>query len=267
MDTSKKASFEDLVEVMDILRTPEGGCPWDLEQDWSTLRQYIIEEAFELVEAIDSGDRDEVAEECGDLLFQVVFLSRIAKEEGWFDVYDTITSIRDKLIRRHPHVFADVVANTPEEVLANWDELKKEEKAEKGARRTLDGVPSAAPSLLRAHKIGEKAARVGFDWDDYHGVMEKLSEEVGELTEALAEGDPAHIAHEYGDVFFVLAQLGRHVGLNPEDASREACERFRERFYAMEDGIHAEGKQVQDLDIDQLEERWQKNKSQKSPNQ
>jgi MazG family protein len=251
-----KATFEDLVKVMDRLREP-GGCPWDREQDWSSLRQYVIEEAYEVVEAIDHGDPAHVAEECGDLLFQVVFLSRIAREEGWFDVYDTITSIRDKLVHRHPHVFSDVIAETPEEVLKNWEALKAQERAEKGQTGALDGVASALPGLVRAMKLGQKASRVGFDWPDTAGVVAKVDEEIGELKEALAADQADEIRHELGDALFALAQLGRVLGVNPEDALREASGRFETRFRKVESGVREEGLEMDQMDIEELERRWQ----------
>ena len=249
------AQFDELVAVMDRLRQPDG-CPWDREQTWKTLRQYVIEEAFEVVEALDSGDPAQVVDECGDLLFQVVFLAQIAKEEGQFDVYDAIGHIQDKLIRRHPHVFSDVVAETSEEVLANWEQIKEKERQGKSERKTLEGVPKGLPALLAASKLGEKAGRAGFDWRSVQGVLDKVEEEMAELREAIEEQDDEGIVEEMGDVLFALSSLGRFLGTSAEDAARIAGQRFEERFYRMEAGVKAEGKLLSDLTDEELEKKW-----------
>ena len=253
---SMSGKFEELVAMMEKLREP-GGCPWDLEQDWKSLRQYVIEEAYEVVDAIDSGDPVRVEDECGDLLLQVVFLSRIAQEQGLFDVYGAIDAILDKLVRRHPHVFGDVVAETSQEVLKNWEKLKEEERKTQGQGGGIDGVALALPALLRAWKLGKKASRVGFDWEDVSGALGKVEEEMGELREAITDGKQGDVAHEYGDVLFALCQVGRFLGLNPEDSLREGNARFEHRFNVMEGEIQKEGKRVADFDLTELESRWQ----------
>ena len=254
--TSAKAAFEDLVALMDRLRKP-GGCPWDREQTWDTLRQYVIEEAYEVVDAIEHKRVDKVAEECGDLLFEVVFLSQIAQENGWFDVYDAITSIRDKLVRRHPHVFADVKAETARAVLQNWEAIKSAERVGEGQTSAVDGVPPALPALARALKLGQKAARAGFDWADVSGAIAKVHEELQELQDAIASKDANQIRSELGDALFALTSVARFLEVNPEDAAREACTRFEERFRVMEKGIVESGHAVRDFDVDELEGKWQ----------
>jgi MazG family protein len=260
MSSSQKATFEELVAVMDRLREP-GGCPWDREQDWTSLRQYIIEEAYEVVEAIEHGAPEKVADECGDLLFQVIFLARIAKEQDLFDVYDTITAIRDKLVRRHPHVFGDVKAETAGDVVRNWEALKSQERKAGGEKSAVDGVPSGLPALMRCYKLGQKAARVGFDWADVSGVWDKVHEELGELKEAMAGDSAAETRHELGDVLFALTSLARFMEINPEDACREAAARFEERFRSMEARAHGDGVDFSSLDAAEMDRRWRVAKS------
>ena len=255
------ARFEDLVEVMHDLRQK---CPWDREQTFQSLRQYIIEEAYEVVDTIDhlSGQKDasamKLADECGDLIFQVVFLSEIAQENGWFEVGDSIQLIRDKLVRRHPHVFGDVSAKTPDDVMRNWEAIKAGERKEnEGATSALDGVPQALPALLRAEKLGKRAARSGFDWRSADAVLDKVQEEIAEVRAALKSGDKAHAAKELGDLFFAAAQAARFLDVNPEEAARDATTKFERRYRHLEAALAAQGRTAKDADDAELDRLWE----------
>jgi MazG family protein len=247
------ATLTDLVEVMRRLLAPDG-CPWDRAQSFASLRPFVLEEAYEVVDAIDGGDRRAIAEELGDLLFQVVFQSELGRAEGAFDIDDVIVGITEKMVRRHPHVFGDGTAANADEVLAEWEVLKAEEKAGRGV---LEGLPVALPSLLRAQRIGEKAARVGFDWADVAGVRAKVDEELGELDEALGEGDREAVERELGDVLFALASLARKEGLDAEAALRGTLERFQRRFAHIEAGVREAGEDWEALSAEELDGRWQ----------
>jgi tetrapyrrole methylase family protein/MazG family protein len=244
--------------LMEVLRSP-GGCPWDREQTPETLRSYVIEEAFEVVEAIDSGDPRALREELGDLLLQVVFLSQIAKERGWFDLDGVATAIADKMERRHPHVFAQESAATATEVSAQWQALKAKE-----GRRLLSGVPRALPALTRSLRVTEKAATVGFDWTDPDRVLDKVEEELGELRQALRAGELAHVEAELGDLLFALANFGRHCRVDPEAALRGTVERFTSRFAFIEDAVLAQGRNLQDADLEEMEALWAEAKRQEA---
>jgi tetrapyrrole methylase family protein/MazG family protein/ATP diphosphatase len=215
-----------LVGVMRRLLAPDG-CPWDREQSFETLRKYALEEACEVIDAIDSGDRAALREELGDLLLQVVFQAELGRREGSFAIDDVIAGIVDKLVQRHPHVFGDVVAKDSDAVLRNWEKLKTKEK---GERPVLAGVPRSMPALARAQRVGEKVARVGFDWEDASGSRAKVVEELAELDEALARGDAAAIQEELGDLLFATVNLSRHIGVDAESALRAAIEKFTSRF-------------------------------------
>lgn len=230
MSTGRR--FESLLEIMDKLRDP-GGCPWDAEQTMESLQPYLIEEAYECLEAMESGDRAAQCEELGDLLLQVVFQSRIAKEEQAFSVDEVIEGICDKLVRRHPHVFAEQVDLDAEGVERRWEQIKLAEK--KGQKRSIvDGIPPAAPALQRASRLGEKVARVGLDWERAEDVRGKIDEELAELDESLSQRDPAGIEEEFGDLLFTLAQWGRHLGLDSEATLRAATRKFTDRVRCME---------------------------------
>jgi ATP diphosphatase len=254
-----------LVEQMARLRGPDG-CPWDREQDHRSLRPYLVEEAYEVLDALDglgragaAGGR-ELCEELGDLLFQVVFHAELARERGAFDLGDVVRGIADKIEYRHPHVFGGGPARTPEEVSQAWVQLKAREKAKKQGRRVsvLDGVPSGAPALLRAERITEKASRIGFDWPDLAGVRSKVDEELRELDEAIASGDPARIDHELGDVLFSLANLARHVRRPAEDALRGAIRRFERRFTWIEERLAERGHEPgTPAPLDELDALWE----------
>ena len=219
-----------LVAVMRRLLAPNG-CPWDREQTFETLRKYVLEEACEVIDAIDGGDRGALREELGDLLLQVVFQAELARREGSFAIDDVVAGIVDKLVSRHPHVFGDVDAKDSHEVLVNWEKLKAKEKGERGI---LSGVPRSMPALTRAQRIGEKVARVGFDWADARGSRAKVAEEVEELDRAIEAGDPSQIEEEMGDVLFALVNLSRHVHVDAEGALRRTIDKFTKRFAHVE---------------------------------
>jgi MazG family protein len=238
-------SFDRLVAVMDRLRDP-GGCPWDREQTLHTLAPYFLEEAYEVVDAISSGDPDKLCEELGDLLIQIVFVARIAREEGWFDVDRVCETISDKMVRRHPHVFGDREVSGSAEVLQNWEDIKREERAANGESSVLDGVPSSLPALLKAFRMTEKAAAVGFDWRKPEDVMVKMHEEMAELEEELVKGEASadeRVRAEMGDVLFVMANLARHLGVGAmEERAAESGRSFREMDLAEQDALWEEVK-------------------------
>jgi tetrapyrrole methylase family protein/MazG family protein/ATP diphosphatase len=225
-----------LVGVMRRLLGP-GGCPWDREQSLETLRKYVLEEACEVIDAIDAKDMPHLREELGDLLLQIVFQSELGRAQAGFGIDDVIAGIVDKLVHRHPHVFGDATARDSAEVLQNWERLKT---AEKGARRVLEGVPRSLPALTRAQRIGEKVSRVGFDWSDRHGSRAKVEEEVGELDRAIAAGDKDATEAELGDVLFALVNLARHLDVDAEGALRRTVDKFTRRFAHVEDRVRAE---------------------------
>jgi MazG family protein len=250
-------SIERLLAVMARLRDPESGCPWDREQTWATIAPHTIEEAYELADAIGTGEAERVRDELGDVLFQVVFQSRIAEEQGLFDFAAVAAGISEKLERRHPHVFgtarvADVAAQTEA-----WEEHKAAERAAKGeGSGALDGVTVGLPALSRAAKLGKRAARVGFDWPDVAGVLAKVDEEVAEMREAVHAGATAAVQEELGDLLFSVVQVARHLGVDPETALREANAKFERRFRDMETRLTAQGRAVQDTPPDELEALW-----------
>jgi MazG family protein len=251
--------FDHLVEIMDRLRDPEGGCPWDREQDYGTLRSYLIEECHEVAEAIDHDDRGALREELGDLLFQIVFLSRLAKEEGAFTAADVVRGIAEKMIRRHPHVFGDDEAETSEDVLRSWEEIKRREKQDKGhddTRSVLAGIPRSLPAMLKAHRLGTKAARVGFDWPDTGAILEKVDEELGELKRAVDDGASEAVAEELGDLLFAIVMLARRTTVDPEQALERANRKFRERFGAVEEELRRRGVAVEDAGLELLDRLW-----------
>jgi tetrapyrrole methylase family protein/MazG family protein/ATP diphosphatase len=231
-------TFPRLVELMQRLLAPDG-CPWDREQSMTSVRRYVVEEAAEVVDAIDGGDRKEIRAELGDLLLQVVFLGELGRAEGSFGPDDVVAAICDKLVRRHPHVFADEKIDTAGEVLRNWERIKASEKKD-GARDqgVLGGVPRGLPALTRAQRVGEKVARVGFDWPDARGSRGKVAEEVAELDEAIASGDKDRVEAELGDVLFALVNLARHVDVDAEGALRRTIDKFTKRFSHVEARVH-----------------------------
>ncbi|WP_150524951.1 nucleoside triphosphate pyrophosphohydrolase [Roseibium sediminis] len=260
-----------LVEIMAALRTPVTGCPWDLEQDFASIIPYTLEEAYEVADAIHKGDMDDLREELGDLLLQVVYHSRMAEEEKSFDFGDVVDGITKKMIRRHPHVFGDEDARSSGMAKGMWEKIKAEEKAERRARREaiglqtetnkgfLDEVPSAFPALQEADKLQRKASMVGFDWNDARLVLAKIREEADELEEELSatEPDKARIEDELGDTLFALANLARHLEIDPEEALRKTNRKFRTRFAAIEDHANKTGTTLEAMTLDEMEAAWQ----------
>jgi MazG family protein len=261
-DPHNDPSLGDIAELLAImrrLRDPDGGCPWDLEQNFSTIAPYTIEEAYEVASAIDANDYSALKDELGDLLLQVVFHTQMASEQGRFAFSDVVRAICDKMIRRHPHVFASGAAKTPAAVVLAWDEIKRRERAGKSAKpdSLLDDVPSALPALMRAVKLQNRAAQVGFDWPSAVTDTDKIAEESRELAEASASGDAAHVFEEFGDLLFAMANLARHLKLDPEDALRGANEKFVRRFKAIETGLAARGRSLDEASLEEMEGLWQ----------
>ncbi|MFA6472918.1 MAG: nucleoside triphosphate pyrophosphohydrolase [Candidatus Latescibacterota bacterium] len=251
------SSFEELVEVMKILQAP-GGCPWDREQTHESLKPYLIEEAYETIEAIDSGSDEHLAEELGDVLLQVVFHAEIADRAGRFTIEDVIRGIVDKLKRRHPHVFGEAVAEDSAQVVRNWEEIKRREKREKKeGGSVLDGLPKNLPALIKARRIQEKVSRVGFDWARTEEVMMKVEEELQELKEASSRNCRADMEEELGDLLFAVANLARFVSLCPEDALRKTIDKFQRRFRYIEQELPKRGKKLGDASLEEMDALWE----------
>lgn len=251
-------TFRDLVDVVARLRGP-GGCPWDREQTHESLRACLLEECYETLDAIDRGDLAALREELGDVLLQIVFQAQVAAEAGHFTLDDVIADVSAKMVRRHPHVFANATVADSAEVLRNWSRIKAAERAERGETAdpsVLSGLPPALPALHAAARIGEKAARVGFDWLSPTAALAKVREEIAELEEALASGVPARIEHELGDAFFALASVARLAAQSPEMALRQALTRFGRRFRAVEAAVRASGRDIHTLTPGELEQLW-----------
>ncbi len=257
--------IEPIVAVMAKLRSPNG-CPWDKKQTHSTLRRFLLEEVYEMLDAIDQGDVVGMREELGDILYQVVIHARIGEEEGLFSAQDIVNDITKKMIHRHPYVFSEKGLENKGTSMLNWDRLKQGEQRQQHAH-LLDGVVQGLPSLLQAYKLQEKAGKVGFEWHDVQGVWDKVLEEWQEFQEALREGNPAHAEEEAGDVLFIFANLCRHYHIEPECALHRANMKFRRRFAYVEDQVKASGKTWQDFSLDELDQFWQdaKEKEQKQP--
>ena len=272
-------SLPALVEIMHRLLGPDG-CPWDREQTIETLMPFLVEETYEVIDAVETGSPAEHCEELGDLLMQIVFQAALRQAEGAFDIDDVIRGIADKLVRRHPHVFADSDVATSAEVLVQWEEIKAEEKRARGQKsdqpasgatasaredagppRTLAGVPAAMPALPRAQKLSSRAARIGFDWPDSGGCMDKVREELAEIEEAVDIGDPDHIEAEVGDLLFAAVSLARKLGCDAESALRRANRRFAERFHHVEDGLHERGRSPKESSIEEMEALWREAKA------
>lgn len=265
-----------LLQIMAALRTPLTGCPWDLEQDFSTIAPYTLEEAYEVADAISRGDLEDLRDELGDLLLQVVFHARMAEEQGSFAFGDVVETITAKMIRRHPHVFGDQSARDAGMAKGMWERIKAEEKAERRALRLagggapedhgsgfLDSVPLALPALTRAIKLQEKAARVGFDWKEAKPILEKIEEEILELRQALEHADDTEMHDEFGDVLFALVNFGRHLGIDAETALRQTNEKFRSRFHHVERGLNDTGRSLAKASLDEMEDLWQQAKRSK----
>ena len=294
--TNTGEKFERAVSIMARLRGP-GGCPWDREQTFDSIKPYTLEEAYEVLEAIDNRDWDELRGELGDLLLQVLFYSQMAQEDGKFSIDDVLERLSDKLVRRHPHVFGDVTAETSADVLRNWEAIKAEEKkkrleagggkaaeVQQAPESVLAGVSSAMPALLEAHKLSSRAAHVGFDWPEIGGLFEKLEEEAVELKEELQqlpspvrpaargiagsgkpqvpEGLRHRLEEEVGDMFFVLVNIARYLALDPESALKKTNRKFKRRFQWMEEQLRVSGRRAQDATTDELESLWKQAKQQ-----
>ena len=253
--------FLRLLDIMARLRNPDGGCPWDLEQDFRTIAPYTIEEAYEVADAIERGDMGELREELGDLLFQVVFHSQMASEQGAFEAADVAAAINEKMVRRHPHVFTEGDNRSSAEQVVAWEVVKAEERAAKAKAKeshsALDGVALSLPALLRAEKLQKRAARTGFDWTEAGHIFAKLDEETEEVKEAIASGDAEAILDEVGDLLFVAANLARRLDIDPEVALRQANAKFERRFRAMEALAAEQGQDFTALDLDAQEALWQ----------
>lgn len=249
-------AIERLLGIMERLRGPDG-CPWDREQTLRSLRPYVLEETYEVLEAIDAGDTREHCEELGDLLLQIVFQAQLTKEQGQFEFADVANAISSKLVSRHPHVFGDVEVKDADEVLRQWAALKREEKRAKGrGESVLEGVPREMPALARADRLTEKASRIGFDWPDAGGAREKVTEELAELDEAIASGDRAAVEHELGDVLFALANLSRKLGIPPEEALRGSVSRFVTRFSHIERELARRGVPHGAASLEEMDALW-----------
>jgi len=255
-------AMDNLLKIMDRLRGP-GGCPWDREQDLQSLCPYLLEEAYEVVEAVESGDMEDLKEELGDLLLQIVFMAKIGSEKSAFDFEDVAEGISAKMIRRHPHVFGENTIETPEEVMRQWEEIKSGESPKKEARNSaLDGVPAVLPALLKAYRMSQKAAALGFDWEGTDDVLAKLREEVGELERAVGDAEGRkRVAAEMGDILFTMANLARHLEIEPETALQGANTRFRERFRVMEKLAGEGDLKLSELTPAGLDELWEKAKA------
>lgn len=253
MSRTRAETLEELVAVVDRLLGP-GGCPWDQEQTHESLKQHLLEEVYEVFDAIDSGDAEKLKEELGDLLLQPLMHSQMEFRDGNFGIEHVADAIREKLVRRHPHVFGDVEANSANEVLANWDRIKQSEKQDGKPKSVLHGIPRAMPSLLRAHEISKRAARCGFEWPNFEAVMEKLDEEKNELAEAVESGDHDRIEAEIGDLLFTAVNLARWKGVEPEEALHKMLHRFTERFAAMEGAAE---RPLTELSADEWDRLWE----------
>ncbi len=263
-----------LIEIMAALRAPVGGCPWDIEQNFETIAPYTIEEAYEVADAIERGDRLDLEEELGDLLLQVVYHARLAEEEGSFAFGDVVQAITTKMIRRHPHVFGSAEARSAGSAKGFWNAIKAEEKRQRAERREAAGLPAEAPPgllgsvpaglppLARATALQKKAGTVGFDWNDPHAVIAKLREEIGEVEAELAEAerDPGRLQDEVGDILFAAVNLARHLDVDPDAALRGTNEKFRRRFGHIEARLAAEGRSPAEADLDEMESLWREAK-------
>jgi len=254
--------IEKLIDLMKALRTPETGCPWDLKQDFESIVPYTIEEVYEVAEAIDKNDMEELKLELGDLLFQVVFYARLAEEQESFDFSDIVAAIVEKMTRRHPHVFADTVYETDDDFSQAWEQRKKEEREQKAEQETsiVDGLSKALPGLKSAQKIQSKVAKVGFDWREIEPVYEKIEEEIKEVRQACENNDQQHIEEEIGDLLFSVVNLSRHLKIDAENAMRKSVNKFEQRFRLVESLCHQSGSDMCDLSEQQLTEMWEKAK-------
>ncbi len=269
MSKDEKYNFNDLVKLMADLRDPENGCPWDLEQNYKTIIPYTLEEAYEVADAVDSNNMDNLCEELGDLLFQSIYHAQMASEENHFDINDVIQNVTNKMITRHPHVFGNEKASSANDVDEIWEKRKKAEnhiKGDSNNNSALDGVTSSLPSLLKAQKLQKKAAKVGFEWNNPSCVLDKLEEEIQEMREAIANNDKENQAEELGDILFLLANYGRMLGINSEEALRQCNNKFERRFRGLEIALKNQGINISDASLKQMEDEWNKQKLKENTN-
>jgi tetrapyrrole methylase family protein/MazG family protein len=253
--SKERAGFNELQAIMKRLRGP-GGCPWDAEQTHESLTRYLLEETYEVIEAIESKSSEHLKEELGDLLLQPVFHAAIAEEAGTFCMDDIVQTLCEKLIRRHPHVFGDAQIADSAAQIENWEQIKKTEKGDQ-RKSALSGVPPHLPALLKAQKVTEKAARVGFDWEHVDQVMAKVMEELHEFEEAMIANDNKQMESELGDLLFAIVNLGRFLSINPEGALRKTINRFQKRFEYVEERLHSEGRQMQNATLAEMDQLWE----------
>jgi tetrapyrrole methylase family protein / MazG family protein len=253
-DKKSVYDFNDLLKIMEVLRSEEG-CPWDIKQTHDSLKKYVIEEAYELVEAIEEENIDGIVEELGDILLQVIFHSQIGKEEGYFNVWDVVKGISEKMVNRHPHVFGDGKAETDSDVKKVWDDIKASEKEQESHQERLKSVPKVLPSLIRSEKVQKRASRCGFDWDSVDGAIEKLKEEVGELVEEI-KSDGGNIDGEIGDILFSIVNVSRFLNVDPERALYRSTDKFIDRFSKVESKVIASGKEMDKIGLEELEDLW-----------
>ena len=261
MSESANDRFGELVQIMARLRG-ENGCPWDREQTHASIKPYLLEETYEVLESIDENDPAKLEEELGDLALQIVFHAQMADEAGLFTIADVLRGINEKLRRRHPHIFGDVKADTAQEVLFNWEQIKKVEREKaQGRASLLDGVPRELPALLRAHRLQEKASRVGFDWNEARQVFQKVEEELAELRAAMESEQPDRMEAELGDLLFSLVNLGRFIAVNPEDALRKTIARFIARFQYIEEELARRGTTPGQVTLEEMDALWDEAKA------
>lgn len=254
-DKNRKFTFEDFSEIIRILRAP-GGCPWDREQNHFSIRNNLLEESYEVIDAICTNDNGALCEELGDVLLQVVMHSQMAAEDGAFDISQVIDTVARKMILRHPHVFGDVSVENSEEVLSNWDKIKMKEKSQQSITDTLKSVPKAFPSLMRAQKVQKRAAKAGFDWEEMQGPLDKIDEETAELKEAIKKGNTEEITEEYGDLLFSAVNLSRFLKIDSEEALTKATEKFISRFEKLEKTANERGIDINSSSLEELDRLW-----------
>ncbi len=253
------AKFEELMDVMAKLRGPNG-CPWDKQQTHASLTSGFLEELYEFIEAVDDNDIETMREELGDLCLHIVFQVQLAREAGEFTMTEVLEGIIEKLVRRHPHVFGDITVGDADEVIVNWDTIKKKEKKNAARTSVVDGIPRHLPALSKAHKLQRKVRKVGFDWDRLEDVMLKVDEELGELRDAIKEGNQAHVTEELGDLLFSIVNVSRFVDVEPEQALHKTVRKFMNRFRAIEAGLEKRGKTVDDATFEEMDALWEETK-------
>ncbi len=254
-------SFRKLIEIVDTLMG-ENGCPWDNVQTRESLKPYLVEETYEVLEALDTNDPDQIKDELGDLLYQILFHSKISSKNNEFDIKDVLNNLKEKMVRRHPHVFKEGQINTPDQVIERWEEIKKEEKTHSNHPSILDSVPKQLPSLLRAQKLQKKAAKEGFDWDKISDVFDKLDEEISEFKSAVLEGKGTDIQSELGDILFVLVNIAKFKKIDAEEALRSTNNKFIKRFQHIEKEVAKQGKTLKETSREDMERHWQNAKKQ-----